>query len=220
MYVNMKDHLSVSDYEETDETTGTTTTKSAWDLVKYTKTSDDKYTYSAIKNSKGETTDLFDYNYSLTPLTKYIDFEQIFKSNISINATETKTGSVIVVNTGDVSISSSAANGSLQGMIICGGNVTFDSSVKSFKGMIITGGKLICNSSVNISSDASYMENLLNTCAKSGDADLTMLTKDGGLLLTYEAVAEESSTEGTAVSISDIDYNDIVEVQNWKKNVE
>jgi hypothetical protein len=47
-----------------------------------------------------------------------------------------------------------------------------------------------------------------------------MLTKDGGLLLTYEAVAEESSTEGTAVSISDIDYNDIVEVQNWKKNVE
>jgi hypothetical protein len=87
--------------------------------------------------------------------------------------------------------------------------------------MIITGGKIICNSSVNISSNASYMENLLNACAASGDTDLTILTKeDDGLLLTYEAIEEETSEEGSTVSISDIDYNDIVEIQNWKKNVE
>lgn len=36
------------------------------------------YIYAPIKGSDGKNLDTFDYNYSLTPLTKYVDYDKIF----------------------------------------------------------------------------------------------------------------------------------------------
>ena len=82
MYINMKDHLSVVDKKD-----DTDTDVSAWEVAGYTKNGS-TYTYAPIKGSDGKNLDTFDYNYSLTPLTKYVDYDKIFSKNLSINKVE------------------------------------------------------------------------------------------------------------------------------------
>lgn len=214
MYINLKDHLSVLDKQDADDND-----ISAYELAKYTNSANG-YTYNAIKDSNGNKLDTFDYDYSLTPLTYYVDYDKIFTENLAINETEPVTDSIVIINENDVTLRSTAADGSLQGIIICGGNVTIDSSVKSFRGMIITGAKIICGNGVDIdiSADASFTARVLEECAKSSNTKLSILTRE--ILKNYVNVDEEGDTEVDSSSLSDISYSDILMFQNWKKNVE
>ena len=212
MYINMKDHLSVVDKKD-----DTDTDVSAWDVAGYTKNGS-TYTYAPIKGSDGKNLDTFDYNYSLTPLTKYVDYDKIFSKNLSINKVEPETNAVVIINANDVTLKSTAADGALQGIVICGGNVTFDKSVKSFRGMIISGAKIICNSSVDISADASFTATVLEECSKSDVEDLSLITRE--ILKNYVKVDDKNNSEVSGSSLSDISYSDILAFQNWKKNVE
>lgn len=212
MYINMKDHLSVVDKKD-----DTDTDVSAWEVAGYTKNGS-TYTYAPIKGSDGKNLDTFDYNYSLTPLTKYVDYDKIFSKNLSINKVEPETNAVVIINANDVTLKSTAADGALQGIVICGGNVTFDKSVKSFRGMIISGAKIICNSSVDISADASFTATVLEECSKSDVEDLSLITRE--ILKNYVKVDDKNNSEVSGSSLSDISYSDILAFQNWKKNVE
>ena len=214
MYINLKDHLSVVDKQDADDND-----ISAYELAKYTNSANG-YTYNAIKDSNGDKLDTFDYDYSLTPLTYYVDYDKIFTENLAINETEPVTNSIVIINENDVTLRSTATDGSLQGIIICGGNVTIDSSVKSFRGMIITGAKIICGNGVDIdiSADASFTARVLEECAKSSNTKLSILTRE--ILKNYEKVDESGETEVNSSSLSDISYSDILMFQNWKKNVE
>lgn len=214
MYINLKDHLSVVDKQDADDND-----ISAYELAKYTNSANG-YTYNAIKDSNGNKLDTFDYDYSLTPLTYYVDYDKIFTQNLAINETEPVTKSIVIINANDVTLSSTAEDGSLQGIIICGGNVTIDSSVKSFRGMIITGAKIICGNGVDIdiSADASFTARVLEECAKSSNTKLSILTRE--ILKNYEKIDESGDTEVNSSSLSDISYSDILMFQNWKKNVE
>ena len=180
MYINLKDHLSVVDKQDADDND-----ISAYELAKYTNSANG-YTYNAIKDSNGDKLDTFDYDYSLTPLTYYVDYDKIFTQNLAINETEPVTNSIVIINANDVTLRSTAEDGSLQGIIICGGNVTIDSSVKSFRGMIITGAKIICGNGVDIdiSADASFTARVLEECAKSSNTKLSILTRE--ILKNYE----------------------------------
>lgn len=212
MYINMKDHLSV--LNKVDE--ATKLEQNAWDIANYNSTTNG-YTYTYNKD-----TDTYSYDYSITPLNTYVDYDYIFSRNLSIDETmgaaDKNDAKTIIINSGDVVVSANNSDSSFQGIIIAGGDVRFDQSVKSFRGMIITGAKLIVEHNMTISADAAFVANLLELCSESADANVKLITTD--VLKNYDSTKNTGNTEVTGVSISDISYEDILEFQNWKRNVE
>lgn len=196
-----------------------------------------QYTYvgkDADGKYKGDyvRSDSYSYNYSLTPLNNYVDFTKIFGThtlpdgtnhtahkNISktISSDDGSADSILVINDGDVTLDTATGN-SLQGVVICGGDVKFSNKVKSFRGLIIAGGKVICNSSISLSADVSYTASVLKKCADSTDADVSVVTRE--ILKNYVKEEKDSSAEVKSSTLSDISYSDILEFQNWKKNVD
>ena len=212
MYINMKDHLSV--LNNVDDKTKRT--QNAWEIANYTSSS------VGYLSSYDKDRDTYSYDYSITPLNHYVDLAYVFSKNLSIektigNATDNE-AKTIVINSGDVKLQPNNGDGSLQGIIIAGGNVRFDENVKSFRGMIITGSKLIIDHNMSISADAAFVANLLEQCSESTDEKLNTLTTK--VLKNYTSSKSEGNTEVTGASISDISYEDILVFQNWKKNVE
>lgn len=212
MYINMKDHLSV--LNKVDE--ATKLEQNAWNIANYNSTTNG-YTYTYNKD-----TDTYSYDYSITPLNTYVDYDYIFSRNLSIDETmgaaDKNDAKTIIINSGDVVVSANNSDSSFQGIIIAGGDVRFDQSVKSFRGMIITGAKLIVEHNMTISADAAFVANLLELCSESTDANVKLITTD--VLKNYDSTKNTGNTEVTGVSISDISYEDILEFQNWKRNVE
>lgn len=212
MYINMKDHLSV--LNKVDE--ATKLEQNAWDIANYNSTTNG-YTYTYNKD-----TDTYSYDYSITPLNTYVDYDYIFSRNLSIDETmgaaDKNDAKTIIINSGDVVVSANNSDSSFQGIIIAGGDVRFDQSVKSFRGMIITGAKLIVEHNMTISADAAFVANLLELCSESTDANVKLITTN--VLKNYDSTKNTGNTEVTGVSISDISYEDILEFQNWKRNVE
>lgn len=212
MYINMKDHLSV--LNKVDE--ATKLSENAWDIVKYTSSS------SGYLSSYDKDKDTYSYDYSITPLNTYVDYGYIFSKNLSVDETmgaaDKNDAKTIIINSGDVVVSANNSDSSFQGIIIAGGDVRFDQSVKSFRGMIITGAKLIVDHNMTISADAAFVANLLELCSESSDANVKLITTD--VLKNYDSTKNSGNTEVTGVSISDISYEDILEFQNWKRNVE
>lgn len=173
------------------------------------------------------------YNYSLTPLNKFVDFSKIFAAhstadgkshtahkniNKTIRSGDGSSDSIIVINDGDVVLGSAGSATSLQGVVICGGDVKFSDKVKSFRGLIIAGGKVICNSSISITADVSYTASLLQKCSESTDTDISVITRE--ILKNYVTEKKNSNASVKSSTLSDISYNDILEFRNWKKNVE
>lgn len=173
------------------------------------------------------------YNYSLTPLNKFVDFSKIFAAhstadgkshtahkniNKTIRSGDGLSDSIIVINDGDVVLGSAGSATSLQGVVICGGDVKFSDKVKSFRGLIIAGGKVICNSSISITADVSYTASLLQKCSESTDTDISVITRE--ILKNYVTEKKNSNASVKSSTLSDISYNDILEFRNWKKNVE
>ena len=195
-----------------------------------------QYTYvgkDADGNYKGDYVrkDEYSYDYSLTPLNNYVDFTKIFGAhtvngenhtahkNISktIPSDDGSADSILVINDGDVTLDTATGN-SLQGVVICGGDVKFSNKVKSFRGLIIAGGKVICNSSISLSADVSYTASVLKKCADSTDTDVSVVTRE--TLKNYVKEEKDGSAEVKSSTLSDISYSDILEFQNWKKNVD
>lgn len=212
MYINMKDHLSV--LNKVDE--ATKLSENAWDIAKYTSSS------AGYLSSYDKDKDAYSYDYSITPLNTYVNYDYIFSKNLSVDETmgaaDKNDAKTIIINSGDVVVSANNSDSSFQGIIIAGGDVRFDQSVKSFRGMIITGAKLIVDHNMTISADAAFVANLLELCSESADANVKLITTD--VLKNYDSTKNTGNTEVTGVSISDISYEDILEFQNWKRNVE
>lgn len=225
MYINMKDHLSVSDKKDDSDKD-----VNAWSIAGYTEDSG-LYGYKKVqkKNSdKVYTHDGYSYDYSITPLNYYVDFKVLFDKKYSMNEEVVVGGAKVIVYSDDVTVKSTNSDGSVEGIIIAGGDVTFDESVKSFRGLIITGSKLKLTHDITISADASFVASVLKKCAESSDEELRKLvlgekdstgTVKNKLIKTYTSSTDESKSTVTGSTISDISYEDILMFQNWKKNV-
>ncbi len=188
MYINMKDHLSVTN---TEDESGNEV--SAWTLVNRTSTNE-----------------VTDYSYSLTPLNYYVDYDYVLNSCQTMIKVQSE-GLYIVVYAGDVKINFD------KGIVICGGDVTFDDDISSFSGMIICGGKVICKKSVSISASATAVNAALQACYTSGDTEKYAVCTS--VLKNFASEASDTSEETGGYSISDISYSDILCFENWKKNV-
>jgi hypothetical protein len=210
MYINLKDHLSI--LNKTEGEGAAAKEVNAWEIAGYTSSSDG-YTYTYDKDK-----DTYSYDYSITPLTNYVNYSYILGHHVSIS--EKVGDSSVIVNTGDLTISTSDADGVLEGIIITSGNVTFDSSVKSFRGLIITGSKLIIDHDMTITADASFVANLLQDCFESTTNTNLNLVASDNILKGYTSSSSKDSFAVTGSSISDISYEDILVFENWKQNVE
>ena len=211
MYINMKDHLSVANKVDADKNE-----VNAWAIAGY------KLGTNGYDTSYNARTDTYDCNNSITPINNFVNLSDVISKNKSIvktmgDASKNKQ-QVIIVNPGDVVVQANNNDGSVQGIIIAAGDVRFADNVKSFKGMIITGAKLIVDHNMTISSDASFVANMLDKRAEeSSDADSQYIV---GLFKNYVKSGDSTTSTVTGVSISDISYEDILVFQNWKRNVE
>ncbi len=209
MYLNLKHHLSV-----TNTTDDAGNEISAYSLASYSASNGEYYS----EDTDGSLL----CNYSITPLTYFVNYERIFDDSININKTiqwsDSGSTATVIVSYDDVTV-----NTDMSGIIISGGNVTFGSGVTSFTGLIICGGKIYCDHTMTIKSSENMVVSILDKCAE--DDDLKVLTTDAStsktrIIRNYENTSSNDDTEVSGMSISDISYYDILAFQNWKKNVE
>lgn len=231
MYINMKDHLKVTDRKDEKNQN-----INAWNLVKYTK-SGDYYTYSYDSDA-----DKYSYNYSVTPINQYIDMSKIASKSINIRyndgeyakgdkAADEIVPEVIIIGSGadggksgTITLGTTNKNGELKGIVVTTGNVEFDTTVKSFTGMIIAGGKVKINHGMTINASATYVSGLLKACSEvkgEDEREKSLRSVATDIFKTYASTKDETKPEDdSSISISDISYEDILTFQNWKRNVE
>ena len=159
------------------------------------------------------------YN-NLTPIDCYLDMSQLPASSVNEkvllnDAYDEYTAPQVWLAKGDLTIS---GDGELSGLIITTGNVTFGSKVTKFNGLIITGSKVIVDHKMSFTSDRQLVKDMLeyaedhpDECKKWNlDKIFRDLVKDDG---------DKDDTEG-GTSVDRIELGDIIQYENWKKNVE
>ncbi|MDD6404659.1 MAG: hypothetical protein PUG00_02535 [Clostridiales bacterium] len=226
MYINLKDHLAATD-KVVKDADGKESTTNAWDLAKYTKDGGE-YTYEYKDDYDGNGNARYSYDYSLTPLNYYVDFKYVRDTAKNVNETfgdkSSNSASTVIINSIEDTLNVNSPNnddGSFRGIIVTTGSVRFGEDVKSFKGLIISGAKVYLDHSMTVSADALYISSLIDKCMSEDslkDAYGNSILKH--TLIKCESSKKESEETVDGLTISDISYEDILEFQNWKKNVQ
>ncbi len=191
--------------------------------IKYMLTNDD----TEIVNAGGIVADIANTdNDKITPLNTYIDYSIIGTGTGQVKyvGKSMKTGYYVWISDGDVTVDSSfAINGVVRGLIICKGDVKFQAGngtvngVNNFEGMIIAGGKVYIDHPMNILSNPEIIKSILNE-AETTDGKTDDYSDICNVFNFYSTnVTNTNST--TAKNISAIEIADIVDFQNWKRNV-
>lgn len=152
----------------------------------------------------------------LTPLNFFLDFSKIEGTM----AEGTKIGNYYVwVSDGDVTINKpTGTDGKIMGLIIAKGDVNFsDDTLTRFEGLVISGSKIKVNHQMNFIANPEIIKTILRT------ADSTK-----GMVDDYSKICEifkdySSSTSGGtsgSASAGNIEVGDILQYENWKKNIE
>jgi hypothetical protein len=163
---------------------------------------------------------------AITPINHYFKFSVFSATGSKVkNIAETnleKSGYGLWTNDGDVEINPSKST-SLKGVIICMGDVKFGSNVKSFEGLIVCGGKIVIDHSMDFIANEEVIKSVLRICEDNQDEvkykQVLMLFRSYGGDEENEDLLTESAGESTK-TISTIQYEDILEFSNWKKNVD
>jgi hypothetical protein len=163
---------------------------------------------------------------AITPINHYFKFSVFGATGSKVkNIAETnleKSGYGLWTNDGDVEINPSKST-SLKGVIICMGDVKFGSNVKSFEGLIVCGGKIVIDHSMDFIANEEVIKSVLRICEDNQDEvkykQVLMLFRSYGGDEENEDLLTESAGESTK-TISTIQYEDILEFSNWKKNVD
>lgn len=140
------------------------------------------------------------------------------------------TGYAVYLSSGDVEVKrQSSTSGAVKGIVIAKGDVTFDGngndSVDSFEGIIVSGGKIIVDHNMDFIANEEIVKSILRTCedgyTTNGDVYSQMLSlfRSYGGSESSDQVTTDENYETTR-SISTIQFEDILEFKNWKKNVD
>ncbi|MDD6071668.1 MAG: hypothetical protein PUC12_12795 [Clostridiales bacterium] len=168
---------------------------------------------------------------NITPINYYFNFEGLngiteTKDRGKIKAkNKMKSGYIVFLGEANVNVSADTPDGRVKGIVICKGDVTFDSNVKEFEGLIVAGGKIKVEHSIDFVANAEIIKSVLRECDESkrlGGEDLS-----GICSLFRHYVPSEFSTSTTPdsnvesmKSITAVQYEDILAFKNWKKNVD
>lgn len=169
---------------------------------------------------------------NITPINYYFNFEGLnditeTKDRGNIKAkNKMKSGYVVFLGEDDVKVSADTSDGRVKGIVLCKGDVTFDTNVKEFEGLIVAGGKILVQHSIDFVANQEIIKSVLRECDESqyisGSKDLSGICK---LFRHYvPSAAPSSTTPGSNVesmkSITAVQYEDILAFKNWKKNVD
>ena len=174
---------------------------------------------------------------SITPINKFLNFNVInystnitpnlSGSSVSPNILDLPSGYSVWISNDDVTVTArSGDNKTVRGMVITKGDVYFDSSVENFEGIVIAGGKVYLNNNVKtMTASAEICRAILRECQLSSDPNAATLLN---LFKGYEVNSGSTGSTGgssTATStdaktIDTIDYSDVIQFDNWMKNVE
>lgn len=166
---------------------------------------------SDIDGANAEDLTPVNYYLDLTKLTKSLSAEKVGKYYVWTGADTDGDAS------GDVTVTApTGTDGKVQGMIIARGDVTFDSSVKKFEGLIIAGGKI----KVDHAMDFVANEEVVKTILRTVDGEKDNPTQDRSWLCSIFKDYVSTSGTGGDTSVSNIGIGDIIQYENWKKNVE
>lgn len=181
----------------------------------------------------------------ITPINHYFDFSKVNSENTKYIDLESGYG--VWVSEGDVKVGAEYfslnggsskrydriyKNGKVRGIIIAKGDVTFDTDVEEFEGLVVTGGKIIINNftgtktTMALSANAEIIKSVLRECdASRGET----AEKNYGFVCdtfrlfesTYEPPSESDDNVVTAMkSISAVQFEDIISLKNWVRNVD
>jgi hypothetical protein len=103
------------------------------------------------------------------------------------------------------------------------GDVKFGANVKSFEGLIVCGGKVYIDHNMDFVANEEVIKSVLRICEDNQDEvkykQVLMLFRSYGGDEENEDLLTEDAGESTK-TISTIQYEDILEFSNWKKNVD
>lgn len=159
----------------------------------------------------------------ITPINYFFDVNLLKNEQIRLNSNYQ-----VWLNKEDVHISKGLTDGNVKGLVICKGDVTFDSDVTSFEGLIVAGGKVIVNHSMRFSANEEIIKSILRECDESqkyskGDTDyhfeVCEIFKHYQSIYTVPDGTNDIETESMK-SISAIQFEDILGFENWKKNID
>ena len=163
---------------------------------------------------------------AITPINHYFKFST-FSNNIIkdvANPSLDDSGYGMWLNEGDITIKADRSGTALKGIIICKGDVTFEDNVSSFEGLIVAGGKVIVSHNMDFIANQEVVKSVLRVCEDNAKDSNKLYRTALGLFRSYGG--DESQTDITlgddtenARTITTIQFGDILEFVNWKKNV-
>ena len=181
---------------------------------------------------------------AITPINTYFDFTKL-NSSTAYSSSETRvvdtsgevntlvTGTVngsvklqsnytIFMSDKDVTVKADAGSGGIvKGVVICKGDVDFDSNVDEFHGLIVAGGKIkvVDDNKINFVANPEIVKSVINECQSSTKKplkDFIALFKD------YNSTADGSTGDNATSmkSVASVQYEDVLGFNNWQKNVD
>lgn len=164
----------------------------------------------------------------ITPINKYIHMNKITEDN-QVKGKIVNDGNLeykIWACQDDITIDD---EGDITGIIICKGDVTFGSDVKSFTGLIISGGKIFVGMNMtSITAAPATCREILRQCMRKSDDDdcLFFINLFNGYEMEPDTSEEEPSIPGEddpqikpMTNVNTIGFSDIVSMENWTRTV-
>lgn len=153
----------------------------------------------------------------VTPINHYMDFSKITGS--AMNGVQIG-NAYVWISDGDVTVDTPAgSNGKILGLIVAKGDVNFtDAALTRFEGLIVSGSKIKVNHRMDFVANPEIVKTILRTAdATKGNAvgDYSGICE---IFKDYEADAGGSDPDST--DVGNIELGDILQYNNWKKNVQ
>lgn len=165
----------------------------------------------------------------ITPINYFFYFNQIGGTGWRDIVAKLSSGYKVWVKEDDVTVEAGSdfPNGDVKGLIICKGDVTFASDVKSFEGLIVSGSKVKIERSMNIMANEEIIKTILRECDESqanSDSSKNYFAVCE-LFQQYQSIYKPETGTGTiqtesTKSISAVQFEDVLSFRNWKKNVD
>lgn len=169
----------------------------------------------------------------ICPINYYFNYHLInnadpskneWKNSDNINGEVLNSGYRVWLSDGDVNVDVKNGQSDIKGLIICMGDVTFDSDVTSFEGLIVTGSKMIINNGLNITSNEEVVKTILRECDEAqGDASRKYLFNVCSMFKHYKSIYKDDDEEIASTKVKDVSavqFEDILKFDNWQKNVD
>ena len=123
----------------------------------------------------------------------------------------------------DVVVKDYDNDGKVMGVVICKGDVTFDSNVREFHGLIVSGGKIkVVDQNINFVANREIVKAVLEECSTSSESKLQ------NFALLFRSYSDKIAASGSSSpevissmkSVSSVEYEDVLGFNNWRKNVD